>query len=126
MTGPAEGRKEFFEGPVVKGILAFLSIPPLNDPPLMTPPLDDRSLGQNAPWGGHLGGVRVLLRHPAGSLFSSFSFPGLEPYPPGGAVANEGPDPDHLQLLRLQDGGLRPPHARGTPARLMCFPLLIG
>jgi len=26
----------------------------------MTPPLDDRSGGQNAPWGGHLGGVRVL------------------------------------------------------------------
>jgi len=33
MTGPAEGQKKIFEGPLVKGILAFESISPLNDPP---------------------------------------------------------------------------------------------
>lgn len=54
--GRTESRREFFEGPIVKGISAFLSIPPLNNPPPLWIPLGPSFRGPwGTGWGRHLG-----------------------------------------------------------------------
>jgi len=52
MTGPAKGRRMFFEGPFVKEILSFLSTPPKSPPPKK---MTSRG-GREIKGGGHVGG----------------------------------------------------------------------